>query len=594
MAHTTINPDGSFDFSYGVNSSKVTTIQSELTPNGLKRSELAWLQNGTVRGGGITQRTGWVDRGIFHTGGLYQGGILYEALDSSVYAVVQIDGEVWRFDVDNPAGAINLSAVFGLTNNAASLKAYFCQAEQFLIIQSGDNVTLPLFWDGTTLRRSAGLAGVVAEIPEATAMDYYMGRLWYAQGRTYGAGDIVRGPSGTPGLPYNLTDSVLKVTENPLCLGGDNFTVPTSAGNIRAIKHSANINTQLGEGSLYIFTRKQIYSLTVPVTRTDWIGADVNNMPIQTVAQINNGAVSDWSIVAVNGDLFYTSLDPAYRSLTVAVRNFQQWGNKPISANVDRALQFNDRSKMFTASGMEFSNRLLMTILPGTAPDGINIISQGIAVLDFDPISSLEIATAETQITPSWEGMWDGLNILQLLAGDFGGLDRAFATTVSEIDNSLHMWELTTSERFENGDNRVSWYIESPAYTWGNELELKRLVGGEIWIDKVFGTVQMTFKYRGDADPCWHPWFATTICSEKNCTEDVNNPCAYPTTWREGYRFPVTLPEPSSPCDSMGIRPAQIAHQFQLRIELRGWCRIRGMMLYSTPFDKAIYDGLSC
>ena len=31
------------------------------------------------------------------------------------------------------------------------------QAENYLIVQAGDGITLPLFWDGTTLRRSVGL-----------------------------------------------------------------------------------------------------------------------------------------------------------------------------------------------------------------------------------------------------------------------------------------------------------------------------------------------------------------------------------------------------------------------------------------------------
>src|SRR5262249_16452120 len=149
--------------------------------------------------------------------------------------------------------------------NPNTVKAYFEQAEEFLIIQSGDNATLPLFWDGNTLRRSKGITdrtkgppypNGVNEIPAATAMDYFMGRLWYAQFRQYSAGDIVGGPSGSNVAPtfYNFRDSLLNVTENPLVLGGDGFTVPTQSGNIRALKHSANLDTALGQGQLFIFT----------------------------------------------------------------------------------------------------------------------------------------------------------------------------------------------------------------------------------------------------------------------------------------------------------------------------------------------------
>jgi hypothetical protein len=106
-------------------------------------------------------------------------------------------------------------------------------------------------------------------------MVYYQGRIWYAQGRIYTAGDIVGGPSGT--LANQFKDSILKVTENPLALGGDGFAVPSTAGDIRALSYSANLDTSLGQGPLYIFTRRQVYQLSVPVTRADWIAATSNN-----------------------------------------------------------------------------------------------------------------------------------------------------------------------------------------------------------------------------------------------------------------------------------------------------------------------------
>lgn len=76
MAHNSdvTKVDGSLDFSGGVNSVKVTTIQSQQNPNGLARNELAWLDNATCRDGGITQRFGWLLNGQMHDGSaLFQG-----------------------------------------------------------------------------------------------------------------------------------------------------------------------------------------------------------------------------------------------------------------------------------------------------------------------------------------------------------------------------------------------------------------------------------------------------------------------------------------------------------------------------------------
>jgi len=524
---------------------------------------------------------------------------MYEPRDGSdPYLVFSIGGNIISYIIDTGT-VTNLSAIFGLYNPANLDQSFFVQGEEFLVIQAGDGITLPLFWDGAILRRSNGMSPpypAVRELPAATCMDYYMGRIWYAQGRTYGAGDIV-GNSSSGTVPYQFRDSVIKVTENPLCIGGDNFTVPSQAGNIRAIKHSANINTQLGQGQLYISTRKAIYALTVPVTRADWISADSDNQPLQTVAQLNNGWVNDRSVVAVNGDLFGQSLEPSIRSLRTAVRNFNEWGNVPISENEKRALQFNDRALMRFASGIEFDNRLWESILPRQLPQGV--VHDGIAMLDFDVISTLG-----EQLPPAWQGMYEGEQILQMFTGDFGGLERAFTANVSKTDSSIDVWELTTDKRMDNVDSRVIWSIETPAFNFSKDFEQKELVGAEIWIDKMFGTIEVRVDYRVDADPCYRYWHYEKICVARSCEEDgiIPNcptdvypyPGPTPGVYREGWKWPLTLPKPKPACDSMGIRPTTIGYQFQLRIVIKGWCRVRGFLLYALPYEKAIYQGMNC
>jgi len=302
---------GQEDFSYGVDSSRIPIIRSQRNPNGLPQNALAWLVNGTVRGGAIQQRYAFNELTRVHDGtAIYQGGILYDnsAFGGNPYLLLFIGGRTYTVRVDQQNQVVDVTGAF--PDPPTAPKAYAAQGEQFAFKQAGDGVTLPLIWDGLKLFRSAGLAG--QQLPPATAMVYYMGRLWYAQNRKFTAGDVVDGPSGT--LAYANTDSIFHVTENPLAAAGDGFIVPATAGNIRALSFPISLDTTLGQGPLFIFTPKQIYSLEVPVSRLDWIGATNNNQPQQRVVMRTNGTVSDRSVVAINGDLFFQSLYPAVRS----------------------------------------------------------------------------------------------------------------------------------------------------------------------------------------------------------------------------------------------------------------------------------------
>lgn len=588
--------DGSLDFAGGVNSYVPTTVQSAKNPNGLRRNQVSWMDNATVRGGGILQRTGWKKQGTIKCDlGWYQGSFMYSPIsDQFPYLISSIGGKLYQVDVDNPGAAIELTASNpSLTNPSTNQIAYFVQAEQFLVIQAGDYVTLPLFWDGANLRRSIGTNASVAhgqpglsELPPAGPMDYYMGRIWYAQGRVYSAGDIVGGLSGV--LP-NHADSVFNVTENPLAVGGDGFTVPGGSGNIRALVHNANLNSALGEGQLMIFTREEVFSLTVPVTRTDWIGANSANMPLQTVIQIGNGSVNERSMVAVNGDLFFQSFEPSIRSLMTAIRYFDQWGNTAISINENRILAFNDRSLMRFSSGILFDNRVLQCVLPFVTPVGI--AHQAIIPLNFDVVSTLD-----TKLPPVWEGMYEGLNVLELLVGDFGGLERAFAVAWSDAEQEIQLWELTNSAKFENGDNRVTWYVEFPLFTWGDEFALKKLVSAELWLDKLLGTVEFQMDYRPDGDPCWFEWHKWKFCTAKNTCEDVHNFNASPycIDLRESFRQTVTLPKPPNVCEAVSGRPANILYQCQVRLTIKGWVRIRGLLLHAEHVEQKLYGNMVC
>lgn len=575
--------DGSMSWEAGIDSGRIPTIQSQQNPTGLKRNQLAWATNATLRGGGISQRTGWnlVIADFPGDDGLFEGAAVYKPDNDVPYLMACISGKIYRFDV------WTTQAVTLLSNAATEMplgqtRTFWCQGEDVMVIQADDFVTLPLFWDGTNLTRSTGAP---AQVPAGKAMDYYMDRLWVQTDlRQYAAGNLAYGGTGR--------HSFLEWTDNGYLAGGGRFNVPSNAGSIRVLKHTANINTQLGQGLLFIGTRDSIYSLEVPVSRWDWnnISNDATgqqNWPIQRVVQQRYGMVSDWAVPAANGDLFYTSYD-GVRSLFMAVRNYQQWGQTPLSENENRVIQFNDRSLYRFASGIEFDNRVLMTCLPIQTPVGV--AHQGLMPLDFNLLTRMD-----SREPPAWEGMWEGLDHLQVLEESSGGLQRAFTFVHSRSTGKIQVWEITNYRKFDWNDNRVTWFVETPAFDGGKLFQLKELDSAEVWVDKVLGTVDFQAFYRSDQNACWIPWMAWRICSAKSTCENVENPVCYPIQeYCEGYRSGMVLPRPPMRCDQQVMRPSNVGYQFQMKLVVKGWCRIRAILLYLLPKMQGPYEGMVC
>lgn len=311
-----------------------------------------------------------------------------------------------------------------------------------------------------------------------------------------------------------------------------------------------------------------------------------------TVVQLTNGTVNDRSVVPVNGDIYFQSLEPSIRSLFAAIRYFNQPGNIEISAQENRVLQFNDRALLRYSTGAFFNNRLLESALPKQLPQGV--VHQALVPLDFLPMS-----TFGSNQEPVWEGMTEGLQVLQLFSGDFGGLERAFSVSVSSIDSMIELWELTTVAQFDanrNGSSvRIKWYIEFPAFTWGDLFALKRLVGCELWVDRLYGDVLFEMDFRPDGQTCWYPWHKWKACSARNSCEDVNNPICYPITgYGEGNRQSMTLPVPPDQCQAQNGRPSNVGFQMQPRLTVTGYCRIRGLILYTEARDRALYEQITC
>lgn len=91
----------------------------------------------------------------------------------------------------------------------------------------------------------------------------------------------------------------------------------------------------------------------------------------------------------------------------------------------------------------------------------------------------------------------------------------------------------------------------------------------------------------------WHAWQECAARTE--CEEDTAASVCYPTqTYCEQHRATVMLPKPPIQCQTENARPTDTGFQFQVKMVVRGWCRIRGIRLFGIPVEQAPFYRVNC
>lgn len=543
-------------------------VDSGKAPILLGKNQSAWLINATVRNGFVRNRPGWIQHTLDFGGsaalqlaatqGLYQGGNPHTKVDGTAELLYCVSGR--QFKIDLSSYAVSELTIPGNPNSSVLPTNWFVQAERFSVIQ--DNQSRALIYDGATLRRSLALdANGNPEIPIGSAMAYGMGHLWLAQGTGYSAGDVVGDrTSGTPG--YGYEDSVLKWDQNQYLATGGKFFVPMQTRGITALRFNANLDTTLGQGELCVFTKNGIFSTDVPVDAATWKTSD---QVLQRIAMINFGSAGDRCITNVNGDLFFRAEDGA-RSLIYARRDFSSWGNTSISHEESRLLDSDSRQFLDWITADNFDNRYLLGASPKQSTTGV--YQSSLAVLDFSPITNML-----GKSPPVWEGAWTGLNLMQIWTTLVGNQLRCFALALGP-GNDLQLWELTQDAQFDNGDQPISWVIETRGMGFDSPLKLKRLESADFWLANVVGKVHFRILYRPDQRACWVDWQQFEICAGQMACPDGQT-CFFPANAQPQYQSRVSINQPADTCDSITGTPLRHAFEFQFRIEVTGCCEIR-------------------
>lgn len=566
-------------------------VDSHEPPQMLPRTKFSWASNITLRDRLPQTRPGWNECDLFFPGsdgvnddatlraafedGLFQGAIGFERRRQLVVSVAgrlyAITPDSWQVVDVTPSNS---------TANPNLSRAWFAEAEDFIIRQDGQ--TSPWIYDGASTRPadSAGRYGP-KEVPGGTVMCYSQGRLIVAigDGRTFVVGDIV-GSQASGTAQYGYRDSVLRFTENDIIAQGGSFAIPINAGTITAMRPVAQVDTSLGQGPTQIFSTCGIFSLNTPSDRTTW---KTVNYPIQTFSVVQAGSASDRATINVNGDIWMRAID-GVRSFQVARRDFGSWTNTPQSLEVIRALRFDDQELLDYSSSALFDNRLLMTTRPYQVFDH-GVCHRGLVALDFAPVASLG-----SQARPVWEGVWCGVQILQILSVTWGQTQRCFIFALDE-DNKIRLWELTRDaledKALDTDPTQIEWMFETGGYSFPDlGYDEKKFARGWVWAEEILGECTMSFQYRANGAPEWRNWHSLTFCATKETCDSED--CESPVNAKSQTRRPWLLPDVNPVCDAGTLAPSNIGEWFQVRVSGTGSLRVPRLLVQCAEVQQAV------
>jgi len=581
-------------------------VDSGFAASLIQPNQLAWAVNTTVRGGFPHPRPGWAFRPLSFPDdetqaafedGLFQGAGTYIA-DSPLgqtgggqgYLAVSISGRVYTIKVTaaNKPYVVSELTTATYRNQEKQPQAWFCQAERYLIVQNG--IDRPLLWNGSGVTRSNVQTQQPFQVPIGGPMAYGRGRLAVASGYSYTMGDLVNSD------PVLGRDSVINFTENDFLNEGGSFAVPQ--GPITGMAYGANLDTTLGDGNLFVFTESAVFAFDAPIDRTVWKNLQY---PIQRYAALNFGSVNQGSLVTMNGDVGFRAPD-GIRTIQISRRDWDTWGQTPISRQIYRALRYDTRPLLRYASAVNFDNRLLMTVQPQQLPTtrypegqrATGVYHRGLVALDYHLVSGMGL-----KAPPAWEGVWTGLKILQILTLGSGATQRCFIFAVN-TDQRICLWEITRENLFDfdGGDDvPIQWIMETKSMTGGNPNNQKKIQGLEMWYDEVAGEVSSRVKFKPDLEQVWYDFGGWNDCAKyRNCDETI--PCGYATTLDVRYYVGQTrsrrgLPLPPDIPDQQRGGFAGIGYEFQLRFENSGYLRLKRPILVMSNEDEDQYADLT-
>lgn len=548
--------------------------------------------NITTRGGWPMTRPAWTYKTLIFENDeneewfktqIFQGGIMYQYVgfnqtlgQANEVFVCSVGGRIWKIDKCSfVVEEITPGGRAGRNSRCKSI-AYFCQAEQFLVIQDGEK--RPIIWDGGTAFRSRD-----GQVPVGTIMAYGQGRIWLVRGPQILAGDLVG----------SYPNAVIGFTELSF-LATNGIIYPSSlVGNMTGLQFIPQQDTATGIGTLLVIGENGIASIFAEKERSQWVTG------IARVTLINIGGTGHRAVVGINGDIWFEAKD-GWRSYRHARGEVDKWYQLPMSEEVGIYTQTSAPNLKPYTSGIFFDNRLLATTDPIWQNGRCS--SRGMLALDFNALSSFGEATK-----PAWDGLWTGVNILQLIRGKDTawafGIDEAGATSLYQLATTANTPDDDTGL---TGSRRIECELITGAYVFDNGNRAasvgaqaqKVLWGGDLWIRDLAGRAMIDTYYRRDGEKCFQFWKDFDICSDVDlCTRE----CAFPSPIQQ-YRNRLRQGSPSTvasntcstlPANATNTGRLYVGYEFQEKIAWRGRLTL-SMLRIQAMVDKKEPDLSGC
>ena len=554
-------------------------MDSGRAPSLIGKDQVAFLINSTTRSGYPQNRPGWsrvpLAGDVFDmTRPLFQGASPYYAPNGAPFIIASIGGKIYRLDPIRGT-ILNLSAVSGQENPSNLPKAWFCQAQEFLAMQ--DNSSVPLVLNGSSLVRNIPIDLGGNGFPIGNAMEYNNGRLWVAlqDRRTFSGGDLAYSVTGT-------SADVLTSTQNKFLTNGA-FVLPSTAGLITAMRSIAVQDSVLGQGPLIVFGQFGAGTVNAPFAADQWQNTA---SPIETVGLMSAGPVSQEATIQVNGDIWYRSPD-GIRSYMVARRDHGTFVNTPVSHEMERVLNRDDQFLLDHCSAVDFDNRRLETASPVRMVNNSIMYGvgwRGLSVLDFSPVTSMFDRTS-----PAWEGIWNGLTILQILTLKCFGVDRCFMFALNDTFE-FELWELSRDSKFDNTMQPIEWTIETRSLGFADNGEtLKRFERPETWFTNLAGGLSYTIQYRPDDYQGWLDLDSGVFGAQMGlCSVG----CTPPVGPIEQYRPRKIAEEPDeNECEECVSKKFRNGFEFQFRLTMTGAARLKRFRVAATEVPEDVAGG---